>query len=67
MLPGLRRTTVLIVKVVASIASLKVAATLAPVLTAVAPLAGATLNTLGGIVSAASVPYTDIDPVVGRC
>ena len=47
----LRRTNVLVVIVDAFIASLNVAVTVVDVLTPVAPLAGVTLVTVGGVVS----------------
>jgi hypothetical protein len=51
---GLRSTTVLVVIVAAFIGSLNVADGLAAVLTLVAPLAGDTPTTAGGVVSGGS-------------
>ena len=52
-LAGLRRTKVLAVSVATSIGSLKAASPRVAALTPVAPLAGVTLVTVGGVVSAA--------------
>jgi hypothetical protein len=53
--PPSRRTTLVPVTLAGAIASLKVALTLVPRLTFVVPLAGVTADTVGGVVSGATV------------
>ena len=58
LLPGSRKTNVVVVMVDAFIGSLNVAVTGDTVVTPVAPLAGVTLVTVGGVVSGAPVLKT---------
>jgi len=57
--PGSRNTNVLELTLAAEIGSLNVAVTFAPAATAVAPDAGDTLDTVGGVVSAAAAVVND--------